>query len=45
MQEFSVPAEYIVAPDDRVTDDVFTHEQKWPDEVGLKRKVKAHGRR
>ena len=39
MQEFSVPAAYIVGPDDNVTDDVFTNEEKWPDEIGLKRKV------
>ena len=39
MQEFSVPAAYIVGPDDTITDDVFTNEEKWPDEIGLKRKV------
>ena len=39
MQEFSVPAAYIPGPDDTVTDDVFTNEEKWPDEIGLKRKV------
>jgi long-chain acyl-CoA synthetase len=39
MQEFSVPAAYITGPDDRVTDDLFANEEKWPDEVGLKRKV------
>ena len=39
MQEFSVPAAFVAGPDDRVTDDVFTNEEKWPDEVGLKRKV------
>jgi len=39
MQEFTVPAAYIAGPDDNITDDVFTNEQKWPDEVGLKRKV------
>jgi hypothetical protein len=39
VQEFSVPAAYIVGPDDNVTDDVFTNEEKWPDEIGLKRKV------
>jgi long-chain acyl-CoA synthetase len=39
MQEFSVPAAYIAGPDDTITDDVFTNEEKWPDEIGLKRKV------
>jgi long-chain acyl-CoA synthetase len=39
MQEFSVPAAYIVGSDDTITDDVFTNEEKWPDEIGLKRKV------
>ncbi len=39
MQEFSVPAAYVVKPDDNITDDVFTNEQDWPDTVGLKRRV------
>ncbi len=39
MQEFSVPAEYIVQPDDNITDDIFTNAQNWPDTVGLKRRV------
>ena len=39
MQEFSVPAAYIVKPDDTVTDDVFTHAQDRPDAVGFRRKV------
>ena len=39
MQEFSVPASYVVKPDDNVTDDLFRNEEKWPDEVGLKRKA------
>jgi long-chain acyl-CoA synthetase len=39
MQEFTVPVSYVVKPDDNITDDVFTNEDKWPDEVGLKRKV------
>jgi len=39
MQEFSVPASYVVKPDDNITDDLFGNEEKWPDEVGLKRKA------
>ncbi|HYB17314.1 MAG TPA: long-chain fatty acid--CoA ligase [Streptosporangiaceae bacterium] len=39
MQEFSVPAAYIVKPDDNVTDDVFTHARDWPDAAGFRRKV------
>jgi long-chain acyl-CoA synthetase len=39
MQEFSVPAAYIVKPDDNITDDVFTNAQNWPGRVGLKRRV------
>jgi long-chain acyl-CoA synthetase len=39
MQEISVPAAYVVKPDDNVTDDVFAHAQDWPGAVGLKRKV------
>ena len=39
MREFSLPASYFVEPDDNVTDDLFRNDDKWPDEVGLKRKV------
>lgn len=39
MQEFSVPAAYIVKPDDNITDDVFTNAQNWPGRVGLKRRA------
>jgi len=39
MQEMCVPMAYVVRPDDNVTDDVFTYEEKRPDEVGLRRKV------
>src|ERR1017187_4616573 len=39
MQEFSVPAEYIVQPDDNITDDIFANARNWPDTVGLKRRV------
>jgi len=39
MQEFSVPVAYIVKPDDNISDDIFAHEEKWPDAVGLRRKV------
>jgi long-chain acyl-CoA synthetase len=39
MQEFSVPAAYVVKHDDNITDDVFTNAQDWPATVGLKRKV------
>jgi len=39
MQEFSVPAAYEVKPGDNVTDDVFTNAERWPDTVGLKRRV------
>jgi long-subunit acyl-CoA synthetase (AMP-forming) len=39
MQEFSVPASYVVKPDDNITDDLFRNEEKWPDQVGLIRKA------
>jgi len=39
MQEFSVPASYVVKPDDNITDDLFRNEENWPDEIGLKRKA------
>jgi long-chain acyl-CoA synthetase len=39
MREFFVPSAYVVKPDDNITDDIFTHEKKRPDAVGLKRKV------
>ena len=39
MQEFSVPAAYVVKPDDNITDDVFVNAKNWPEEVGLRRKV------
>ncbi len=39
MQEFSVPVAYVVKPDDNITDDVFAHEEKRPDTVGLKQRV------
>ena len=42
MQEFSVPVAYIVKPDDNISDDIFTHEEKWPDAVGLRRKVNGN---
>ena len=39
MHEISVPAAYVVEPDDNVTDDTFTNAENWPDSVGLKRKL------
>jgi long-chain acyl-CoA synthetase len=39
MQEFSVPAAYVVQPDDNITDDVFRNAENWPDAVGLKRRA------
>jgi long-chain acyl-CoA synthetase len=39
MDEYSVPALYVVEPDDNVTDDVFANAQKWPGRTGLRRKV------
>jgi len=39
MQEFSVPAAYVVQPDDNITDDIVTNAQNWPDTVGLKHRV------
>ena len=39
MQEFSVPAAYVVQPDDNVTDDVFGNAENWPEEVGLRRRT------
>ena len=31
MQEFSVPAAYVAKPGDNITDDIFAHEEKWPE--------------
>jgi long-chain acyl-CoA synthetase len=39
MQEISVPAAYVVKPNDNVTDDLFTNAEKWPGSAGLKRKL------
>jgi long-chain acyl-CoA synthetase len=39
MQEFSVPAAYVVKPGDNVTDDVFRNAANWPDAVGLRRRT------
>ncbi len=39
MDEFFVPAQYTVKPDDNVTDDVIMNAQKWPGKTGLRRKV------
>ena len=39
LQEFSVPAAYVVQPDDNITDDIFTNARNWPDTVGLKHRV------
>jgi len=39
MQEISVPAAYVVKPDDNITDDVFANAANWPGTVGLRRKV------
>ena len=39
MQEFSVPAAYVVKPDDNITDDVFLNAANWPDAVGLRRRA------
>lgn len=38
MEECSVPAAYVVKPDDNITDDVFWNTENWPDEVGLRRR-------
>ena len=37
MDRFSVPAAYIVQPEDNVTDDVFRNAENWPEAVGLRR--------
>ena len=39
MQEFSVPAAYVLQPDDNLTDDVVANAENWPDSVGLSAKV------
>ncbi len=41
MQELSVPAAYVVKPDDNITDDVFVNAENWPEEVGLRRRTKG----
>ena len=39
MQEFSVPAAYLVQPDDNITDDIVTNAENHPGDVGLRVKV------
>ena len=39
MQEISVPAAYLVQPDDNITDDIVSNAKNRPGEVGLKVKV------
>ena len=39
MREISVPASYLVKPNDNITDNIVRNDREWPDEVGLKRKV------
>src|SRR5437899_10282994 len=39
MREISVPACYVVAPDDNITDDIFEHARNAPDTVGFRRHV------
>ena len=39
MREFTVPAEYVVQPDDNITDDIFANARNWPDTVGMKHRV------
>ena len=39
MNEYSVPALFVVKPDDNITDDFFTNAQKWPGKTGLRRKA------
>jgi long-chain acyl-CoA synthetase len=39
MREISVPAAYVIQPDDNVTDDLFTNAERWPGAAGLKRKL------
>jgi long-chain acyl-CoA synthetase len=39
MRELFVPAAYVVQPDDNITDDVFGNARRWPDAVGLRRRV------
>jgi len=39
MREMTMPAAYVIQPEDNVTDDLFTNAERWPDSVGLKRKL------
>jgi long-chain acyl-CoA synthetase len=39
MLEFSVPAAYVLQPDDNITDDIVTNAKNWPDSVGFRTKV------
>jgi long-chain acyl-CoA synthetase len=39
MDEFSVPPNYVASPQDNLTDDVFGHAERWPNDPGFARRV------
>lgn len=39
MREISVPPNYVASPQENLTDDVYDHAERWPDDVGFSRRV------
>ncbi|MGZ4615951.1 MAG: AMP-dependent synthetase/ligase, partial [Actinomycetes bacterium] len=39
MREISVPPNYVAAHQDNLTDDVYDHAERWPDDIGFSRRV------
>lgn len=42
MDEFSVPPNYVATLQDTLTDDIFDHAERWPDDPGFSRRVGDH---
>jgi long-chain acyl-CoA synthetase len=42
MDQFSVPPSYVAKTQDNLTDDVYDHAERWPDEPGFSRRAGDH---
>lgn len=42
MDEFGLPPNFVPAPEDNLTDDVFVHAEQSPEQVGFSRRVGDH---
>ena len=42
MDQFSVPPNYVAKQQDNLTDDIFDHAKRWPDQAGFSRRVGDH---